>query len=76
MLDNFLCECGHRNKFHVSLEDAKKYREHIGRMCIEYKDAICVKDVWYHNKEEICKCNDFIADNLKTLEMCANDTNS
>ena len=65
---DYLCTCGHRNKMHVSLADAKKYRNHDGRMCIEYKDAISVAGVVYHNKEEICRCNDFVGDNLKTLE--------
>ena len=65
----FLCKCGHRNKMHISREDALKEYRSIGRICVEYKDSICVKDVWYHSGESICFCNDFVPDNLKTLEQ-------
>jgi hypothetical protein len=68
MTEDFLCKCGHRNKMHVSLEDALKGYGHIGRMCVEYADSINFKGIYYHSKEDICRCNDFIGDNLKTLE--------
>jgi len=64
MIADFLCKCGHRNKMHTSFEDALQYNGHKGRMCVEYKD--------YGNpdrtSEQICMCNDFVGDNLKTLE--------
>jgi len=65
---DFLCKCGHRNKIHITTEEAIKER-YFGRICVEYRDAICVKDVWYHNKEAICSCYNFIPDNLNTLEQ-------
>ena len=68
MIEDFLCRCGHRNKIHSTFDDALKYGQHKGRICVEYRDSICVKGVWYHSGEEICMCNDFIPDNLKTLE--------
>jgi hypothetical protein len=69
MNSDFLCKCGHREGYHSSPEDTLKYYNNTGRMCIEYRDAICVKGTWYHNKEDICTCWDFVPDNLKTLEQ-------
>jgi len=67
---DFPCKtCGHRNVMHTSLEDAAKYRNHQGRMCIEYKYYPDFKAKYKHTSEEICKCNDFVPDNLKYLEI-------
>ena len=74
MNDNFLCQCGHRNRMHTSLEDAMLGYRHTGRMCVEYKDAIHVNGKWYHSKEEICRCGNFVPDNLKTLEELSGST--
>lgn len=63
----FLCKCGHRNKMHITLGEALQ-NSYMGRICVEYKDAICIRDIWYHNREEICTCGNFKPDNLKTLE--------
>lgn len=67
MNENFPCKtCGHRNKMHSSLEDALQYNNHIGRMCVEYKDY----GVLDRTSEVICGCNDFVPDNLGYLEHC------
>jgi hypothetical protein len=67
---DFLCVCGHRNKLHASLEDSLAWNgHHIGRMCVEYRDVIYVKGIWYHDREEICACPNFVGDNLLTLEQ-------
>jgi len=68
---NFICICGHRNKLHASKEDTEAWSKGSvrGRMCVEYKDAICIKGVWYHTDSEwICSCPNFVPDNLRTLE--------
>lgn len=69
MQKDFPClTCGHRNAMHTSLEDAAKYRNHQGRMCIEYRDYP------KNYSEEICQCNDFVPDNLKFLENRSGST--
>lgn len=74
MNDNFLCECGHRNKMHSTVEDALKGYNINGRICFEYlnySDRLNgVEDSW--NVETICQCKDFVPDNLKTLELLSN----
>ena len=74
MNENFLCECGHRNKMHSSREDALKGYNIDGRICFEYKNYSDrlkgVEDSW--NDETICTCRDFTPDNLKTLELLSN----
>lgn len=72
MNDKFLCKCGHWNSSHTTAEDALKYRNHVGRMCIEYGDTIYINGVSYHHDEHICGCDDFIPDNLATLELLSN----
>ncbi len=67
MNPNFLCKCGHRNKMHSTFDDALKYRNHTGRMCIEYANYPDPE-----GSEVICSCNDFVPDNLKTLELLSN----
>jgi hypothetical protein len=65
---DFLCNCGHRNKMHSSVEDALFLYQHVGRMCYEYQDVCCINGKFYNSSEEICKCDNFIPDNLKYLE--------
>jgi hypothetical protein len=65
---DFLCICGHRNRMHITLEEALQ-NSYSDRICIEFKDVICAKGVWYHNQEVICNCNKFVGDNLLTLEQ-------
>jgi len=66
---NFLCQCGHRNKMHASKKDSLEGYAHDGRMCVEYKS-------WPYpsQDEQICLCDDFTPDNLKTLEMMQKPT--
>jgi hypothetical protein len=66
---NFVCVCNHLNKMHISTEEALKYNTNGYRICIEYKDSICVNGIRYHNSENICHCGDFIPDNLRFLEQ-------
>ena len=74
MNDNFLCECGHRNKMHTNCEEALKGYNINGRICFEYANYVArrqgVEDSW--EDEKICMCSDFIPDNLKTLELLSN----
>jgi hypothetical protein len=65
-----LCKCGHRDKMHSTAEDALKYYNHVGRMCVEYADYPDPD-----GSEEICKCNNFIADNLTSIEREAEKRN-
>ena len=60
---DLLCKCKHRDKMHTTLEDALKYRNHIGRMCVEYKYYPDME-----GREDICTCNDFVVDNLTSIE--------
>ena len=64
-----LCKCGHRDSMHTTIEDALKYRTgHVGRLCVEYADYPNYDAPYLHATEEICKCPNFIADNLLTIE--------
>jgi hypothetical protein len=56
---------------HISTEEALKYNTNGYRICIEYKDSICVNGIWYHNREDICHCGNFVGDNLRTLELAS-----
>jgi len=63
-----LCKCGHRDTMHSTLEDALKYRQNIGRLCTEYADYPNYDAPYLHATEEICICDNFIADNLLSIE--------
>ena len=49
-----LCKCGHRDTMHSSFEDALKFYNHKGRMCIEYRDYPNYDAPYLHATEEIC----------------------
>ena len=67
--DNFPCKtCGHDNHMHCTRDASLEGYGIDGRMCIEYRDYPNYNAHYLHATEEICKCNDFIADNLKYLE--------
>jgi len=73
MLDpNFLCACGHKNRKHITIAEALKNKAFNGnpqRLCVEYRDYPNPEADYLHATEEICKCNDFVPDNLRTLEL-------
>ena len=70
------CKCGHRDKMHTTLEDGIKFRTgQIARICTEYADYPNYEAPYLHATEEICKCEDFVADNLLSIEWEAKRRN-
>jgi hypothetical protein len=66
---NFVCVCNHSNKMHTTDEDALKHYNIAGRICVEYQDAVYINGKYFHSLEAICRCNNFVPDNLRTLEL-------